>query len=301
MHGRGHRAGGWLRGRQSAGSSLGVAGRPCSLALALAAALGLGRPAQAHAGWPLAEQARVVLGFGEIYSAGDGGSSQHRGVDIEASAGARVLAPLAGRVTFAGSVPGVGGGRVTAVTIETPGGKLTLLPLEHLTVSRGSAVAEGDEIGTLAGDGDGSSPGAHLHVGARDGDLYVDPLGLISLPPPAPAESSGPGAGEGAGAGVGVGVGVSAPVVETVPEGAAAVVGPSAGVSLAPRSGASRAHKAQRSAAAGELAPGVSIAVRGSASSAAEVRARQSGVAAGRRRGRGGRRRGGGAGDCADC
>lgn len=237
--------------------------------MVIAIALVLMRPSVAHAGWPLAGPARVVLGFGSLYSAGEGGSSQHRGVDLAAAAAERVVAPLAGRVSFAGSVPGVGGGRVTAVTIETSRGKITLLPLERATVSRGEQVAEGAAIGTLAESGDGSSAGAHLHVGVREGDLYVDPLGLIAPPPPAPAAGSGAGAGAGVGVQTGAGAGAAVPLD----------AGVSSGVSLAPRAarGTTRVGGRAKTAAGGELAPGVSIAVPGAAPSGVVVAA--SGVA----------------------
>ena len=224
----------------------------------LACALVLARPVGARAGWPLAAPGRVMLGFGAVYSAGEGDSSRHRGTDIEAGAGDCVAAPLSGTVTFAGKVPGVGGGRVTAVTIDTARGKITLLPLEQASVSRGASVAEGDAVGTLAGSGDGSSASTHLHVGAREGDLYIDPLGLMA-PPPVPAEG-----GSGAGAAVGAPSGAEAGAA--VPMGA----GVSAGVSLAPGAGsasATRVSRAGKTAASGELAPGVSVAV-GSATQA---------------------------------
>jgi hypothetical protein len=218
----------------------------------LACALLLARPVAAHAGWPLAAQGRVMLGFGAVYSAGEGDSSRHRGTDIEAAEGDRVLAPLAGTVTFAGSVPGVGGGRVTAVTLETSRGKITLLPLEHASVSRGAQVSEGAAVGTLAGSGDGSSSGAHLHVGAREGDLYVDPLGLMA-PPAAPTPTTDSGAA------------TTAHSAATAPAAAASGVALSSGVSLAPAARAVAGAKPSRvakPAASGAMAPGVSIAAR---------------------------------------
>lgn len=162
------------------------------LGVALAAVgLCLVRPMPASAAWPLPSAARVALGFGATYSSPDATrSSTHRGVDLEAAAGSRVLAPLAGEVTFAGRVPAVGGGTVLAVTISTSKGDITLLPLGSATVKRGVRVAEGDGVGLL-GEGDGSCADSHLHVGLKRGDLYVDPLGVMT----APAEATG---GEGA-------------------------------------------------------------------------------------------------------
>jgi hypothetical protein len=166
---------------------LGVALLTCAIALA--------RPALAHAGWPLARASSVTLGFGAGYRSAEAtSSSTHRGIDIAAGAGESVLTPLAGTVTFAGSVPADGGGTTKAVTISTSAGSLTLMPLASLDVRRGAALAEGDSVGELAESGDGSSAGEHVHVGLKRGGLYLDPLSVLA--PPA-AASSGQAAGGG--------------------------------------------------------------------------------------------------------
>lgn len=172
----------------------------------LACAVALAQPSCAHAGWPLRDAGSTALGFGEAYRTTDATtSSTHRGIDISAEGGAAVLAPLAGSVTFVGRVPAVGGGTVRAVTIASAKGSITLLPLSAASVSKGDSLAEGDAVGTLAESGDGSSAGAHLHVGVKRGDLYVDPLAVLALPVEAPA-----GGGEGAGAAAAVRAGSSA-------------------------------------------------------------------------------------------
>ena len=224
--------------------------------LACALALVLARPSTAHAGWPFVGPSKVTLGFGALYSTGEGDSSRHRGVDIEAAAGDRVVAPLSGRVSFAGSVPGVGGGRVGAVTIETSHGKVTLLPLEGTSVSRGTEVAEGDEIGTVARSGDGSGAGEHLHVGAREGDLYVDPMSILTPPPAGTVPDAQVGASVGAPGPVVIGATVAVPVGGAVgaPVGAGVPSGVSPAASAADvrlQSGSSVA----LTAGSGELAP----------------------------------------------
>lgn len=167
------------------------------LAVAIAACgIALVRPASAHAGWPLASAGSVSLGFGATYHPAESTSTcTHHGVDIAGEPGARVLAPLAGQVTFVGRVPASGGGTAQAVSIATQKGSLTLLPLSSASVAKGAQLAEGDAVGTLAASGDGSSASTHVHVGLKRGDLYVDPLSVLA--PPAVA----PGAGVGAGAG----------------------------------------------------------------------------------------------------
>jgi hypothetical protein len=110
-------------------------------------------------------------------------SGQHRGVDIGAdSAGETVIAPAAGTVSFAGTVPTNG----KSVTIETADGySVTLTHLGSIGVVKGAMVAEQDAIGTVGPSGTPEVDGPYVHLGIRvtaDPNGYVDPLGL--LPPP---------------------------------------------------------------------------------------------------------------------
>ncbi len=109
-------------------------------------------------------------------------SGQHRGVDIGAdAAGEPVVAPAAGTVSFAGTVPTNG----KSVTIETADGySVTLTHLASIAVSKGATVAEQDPIGTVGPSGTPEVDGPYVHLGIRltaDPNGYVDPLGL--LPP----------------------------------------------------------------------------------------------------------------------
>jgi murein DD-endopeptidase MepM/ murein hydrolase activator NlpD len=104
-------------------------------------------------------------------------AGQHRGVDIAAEAGARVRSACAGRVEFAGRVPGRG----RAVSVLCGPLVATYLELGRTAVARGAPVAAGDVIGTVAA--------SHLQLGARragDATGYVDPLTLLGPPPPPP-------------------------------------------------------------------------------------------------------------------
>ncbi len=109
-------------------------------------------------------------------------SGQHRGVDIGAgSAGETVVAPAAGTVSFAGTVPTNG----KSVTIETADGySVTLTHLGSIGAVKGAAVAEQEAIGTVGPSGTPEVDGPYVHLGIRvtaDPNGYVDPLGL--LPP----------------------------------------------------------------------------------------------------------------------
>ena len=109
-------------------------------------------------------------------------SGQHRGIDIGADAtGESVVAPEAGTVSFAGTVPTSG----TSVTIETADGySVTLTHLGSIVVTKGASVAEGDEVGTIGPSGIPETDGPYVHLGVRitaDPNGYIDPLSL--LPP----------------------------------------------------------------------------------------------------------------------
>lgn len=143
--------------------------------------LGAGCLAPAAHAWTWPARGPVLRPFsfssGNPYAGG-----QHRGIDVGADAAAPVLAPAAGTVTFAGSVPS--GGRT--VTIETSDGyAVTLVHLGSVDVSRGAAVEEGAPVGTIGPSGDAEIDQPYVHLGIRvaaDSQGYVDPLGL--LPPP---------------------------------------------------------------------------------------------------------------------
>ena len=107
-----------------------------------------------------------------------------------------MLAPRAGIIAFAGSVPGSG----RSVTIRTADGySVTLVHLGSLGVRRSASVAEGDPIGTLGRSGDAEWAQPYLHLGVRltsDPNGYVDPLRFLPprsvAAPPAPAPAPVP-------------------------------------------------------------------------------------------------------------
>ncbi|MHB8966567.1 MAG: murein hydrolase activator EnvC family protein [Coriobacteriia bacterium] len=155
------------------------------------ACLGRVGPAFASPTLALPVPGTIVLGFGDRYAEGDR-QRTHSGLDIGAVAGETVVAAAAGRVTFAGAVPADGGGRAYAVTVETADlSRVTLSPLESVSVSAGESVVAGDEVGTLAALGDSSTVASHVHLSVRVGDIYVDPEPLLT-PAVASAGSGGP-------------------------------------------------------------------------------------------------------------
>lgn len=151
-----------------------------ALTLLVAALLLSGSPSTAFASWsaPVTSGA-IVLGYGAPY-----GGCTHRGVDLRADAGESVFSPVDGTITFAGAVPADGGGTCRAVTVETADGlRVSLMPLAETTVSEGSVVREGEQLGSVAAAGDSSSPDSHVHLSLRRGESYLDPSGMLAVSP----------------------------------------------------------------------------------------------------------------------
>ncbi|HKE67472.1 MAG TPA: M23 family metallopeptidase [Micromonosporaceae bacterium] len=99
----------------------------------------------------------------------------HRGVDLAAAAGARVVAAGPGTVSFAGKVAGV-----PIVSITHAGGLRTTYEPVVATVRAGDRVAAGTPIGTVSTWPSHCPSGTScLHWGLIRGQEYLDPLSLI--------------------------------------------------------------------------------------------------------------------------
>jgi hypothetical protein len=193
------------------------------------------------AGWPLAEDSVVLLGYGQVYAGADGATHTHSGLDIAAPAGVPILGLVDGTVTFAGRIPAGVGASTLAVTVEgtADGLRYTIMPLEALDVTRGDVLSIGDPLGSLAATGDGSSEVPHVHVSVRRGDTYLDPIAVLTRPAalaeePEPANDEAQPVAEEPGASVSAPRAVPSPTA--APEGAhvsatAAQADPKPGVS----------------------------------------------------------------------
>jgi len=163
-------------------------------ALVLALAVAPARGGDGSWAWPLDDQ-RVSERFDlpdTEYSAG------HRGIDLPGRVGEPVRAVARGRVTFAGSVAGVG-----VVTVDHGRERSTYQPVQA-RVKRGDTVAAGDVVGKLRDSGSHCAI-ACLHLGRLESESYLDPLDrlatashvrLVDPEGPVPAPPSGP-AGDG--------------------------------------------------------------------------------------------------------
>lgn len=118
--------------------------------------------------WPV--RGPVLRGFEAAPPYGSG----HRGIDIGAERGTPVRAAERGVVAFAGRIAGE---RYVSV-LHPDGIRTTYSWLSAIRVRRGDAVARGEVIGRT-GDGHTGSDAAHLHLGAKLDDTYLDPLTLL--------------------------------------------------------------------------------------------------------------------------
>ncbi len=94
--------------------------------------------------------------------------SGHRGIDIRAPAGSVVRAPADGTVYFAGFVVDR-----PVLSISHSGGVLSSFEPVAASVSAGDHVRRGQVIGVLLA---GHCSSSCLHLGARVGGQYVNPL-----------------------------------------------------------------------------------------------------------------------------
>ena len=133
-------------------------------------------PAAGRWQWPSSPPHQVLHGFEQPehrYAAG------HRGVDlmVHGGAGAPVRAVEDGTVRFAGDVAGRG-----VVSVMHADGLISTYEPVMAKVRAGQSVAVGDLLGDLAPAGTGGPhcpEGPCLHLGARRGEDYLDPLLLL--------------------------------------------------------------------------------------------------------------------------
>ncbi len=128
-------------------------------------------PTQTAWRWPLHPRPRVVRLFdlsSGTYAAG------HRGIDLGTTPGTPVLAVATGRVTHAGRI----NGRGTVSVLHADGIRSTYEPVEP-RVTRDQMIAAGTPLGTIAEAPLHCGDVACLHLGARRGKVYIDPLALL--------------------------------------------------------------------------------------------------------------------------
>ncbi|RNL84756.1 murein hydrolase activator EnvC family protein [Halostreptopolyspora alba] len=120
--------------------------------------------------WPLAGEPRIIRDFAPPEQRWLPG---HRGVDLAAEPGERVLAAGRGRVAFVGRVAGT-----PAVTIRHGELRTTYLPVRS-GIERGERVGSGAPIGTVATAPRHCDARSCLHWGLIRGRTYLDPQTLL--------------------------------------------------------------------------------------------------------------------------
>lgn len=119
--------------------------------------------------WPVAGAFRVSGAFvAPAHAYGPG----HRGIDLEPSSTAVLVAPQAGMIAYAGSIAGRG-----IITIDHGGGWVTTLEPIASEAVVGLAVARGDVVGTLSLGGHAAA--GTVHFGVRLNGEYINPLVLL--------------------------------------------------------------------------------------------------------------------------
>src|SRR5687768_7111216 len=119
---------------------------------------------------------RVTSSYGWRRDPLDGSLRLHKGTDIAMPVGQDVPAARAGRVGFAGELPGYG----LTVVVNHDGGRATRYAhLSELTVGAGDAVVEGQVIARSGATGRATGP--HLHFELLEDGKPVDPAGRLGL------------------------------------------------------------------------------------------------------------------------
>jgi murein DD-endopeptidase MepM/ murein hydrolase activator NlpD len=126
--------------------------------------------------WPLAGRGRssVTSRFGPRKSPTAGGSTFHKGVDIDGVREERVLAAAGGEVVFAGRMSGFG----NVVMIDHGSRLITVYGhMSRSIVKLEEGVARGQTIGYVGSTG--AATGSHLHFEVRHKGVSVDPLDYL--------------------------------------------------------------------------------------------------------------------------
>ena len=124
--------------------------------------------------WPVPSGGRISSTFGSREAPTEGASTYHKGIDIAASSGSKVVAAAGGEVVIATYSASAG----NYVMINHGSGVYTVyMHMASLGVSEGQEVKQGESIGSVGSTG--YSTGPHLHFGIRENGSYVDPQNFM--------------------------------------------------------------------------------------------------------------------------
>lgn len=125
--------------------------------------------------WPVPSSTRVTSDYGPRKSPTAGASSNHKGIDIGASAGADIVAAADGTV----KVVAYSGSAGNYAMIDHGGGLYTVyMHCSSISATVGQKVSAGDVIAAVGSTG--ISTGNHLHFGVSLNGSYVSPWNYLS-------------------------------------------------------------------------------------------------------------------------
>lgn len=124
--------------------------------------------------WPLPSSHNITSGFGRRSSPTKGASTFHKGIDISASPGDKVIAAASGEVVISEYSYSAG----NYIMINHGSGMFTIyMHLSKRLANVGDEVSQGQQIGKAGSTG--YSTGTHLHFGVRKNGDYVDPRNYV--------------------------------------------------------------------------------------------------------------------------
>ena len=127
--------------------------------------------------WPVPDSKRVTSDFGPRPSPKPGASTNHKGIDIGAPEGSKIVAAAPGKVIISRYSSSAG----YYISIDHGGGLCTVyMHCDELLADVGDVVAGGEVIAKVGSTG--ISTGPHLHFGVSLNGTYVSPWGYLSRP-----------------------------------------------------------------------------------------------------------------------
>ncbi|MDO4487991.1 MAG: peptidoglycan DD-metalloendopeptidase family protein [Eubacteriales bacterium] len=125
--------------------------------------------------WPCPSSSRITSEFGGREAPVKGASTTHKGIDIGAPSGEKVIAAADGEVVIATYSTSAG----NYVMLSHGGNVYTVyMHMKSIAVSVGQSVSKGEKVGTVGSTG--YSTGPHLHFGIRVNGDYVNPLNYVA-------------------------------------------------------------------------------------------------------------------------
>lgn len=144
--------------------------------------------------WPIPGYTRLSSPFGKRVAPTTGASTFHKGIDIPAPEGTKLIAVCNGTITFTGFL---GGGGYTITLTNNDGIKISYCHVSpNYIVSVNDTILQGEVIGNVgpkyvygvSGNNykdssgkptNGATTGCHLHIGFRVENEYVNPLNYL--------------------------------------------------------------------------------------------------------------------------